>query len=209
MAASTVRGQYPRDQITGLILAGGRSRRMGGLDKGLVRFRERRLIDHVLAAINPQVGSVLISANRNIKDYAALAHPVLQDTRPHQAGPLAGIEAGMTAATTPYLLITPCDAPLVGADLGARLFAALPDAGASPGRLAVVHDGERIQPLFCLIEVALLPSLTAYLRSGERKVDRWFETHPMACVDFSDCPERFANLNTLKELMVMERSGSP
>ena len=111
---------------------------MGGQDKGLIPLAGRPLIAWVIAALTPQVGRILISANRNQAAYAAFGHPVIGDEAVGAElagfqGPLAGIAAAMTRMETPWLLTLPCDAPLAPADLAPRLAAALahgPDRGA-------------------------------------------------------------------------------
>lgn len=125
-----------RDRITGLILAGGRARRMGGQDKGLIPLAGRPLIAWVIEALSSQVGSILISANRNQAAYAAFGCPVIGDEAGGAGlagfqGPLAGIAAALTLAETPWLLTLPCDAPLPPVDLAARLVSALIPLGSA------------------------------------------------------------------------------
>ncbi len=220
-----------REHLTGLILAGGRARRMGGQDKGLIPLAGRPLIAWVIEALRPQVGSILISANRNQAAYAAFGYPVIGDEGggPDLAGfqgPLAGIAAAMTLAQTPWLLSLPCDTPLLPTDLVARLAAALvhgPTGGAEGaggaggakgvdgakgvgGDLAVAWDGERLQPLHALLSSSLLPDLRHYLAAGERRLDAWQARHHPAIADFSDCPRVFLNLNAVEEVRRLELS---
>lgn len=179
--------------ITALILAGGKSRRMGGRDKGLLPFGERPLVAHVLAAIVPQVATALISANRNREVYASLGYPVLADPLDDFQGPLAGFLAGLQAMRTDYLLTLPCDGPTVVADLAARLARGIDDSGADIG---VAHDGNRLQPVYALLHRDTLADLQAALDQGERKIDRWYLRNRWVPVDFSDVPEQFNNINT-------------
>lgn len=181
-----------RQSITGLVLAGGQARRMGGVDKGLVPVAGRPMIEHVLAALAPQVGPLLINANRNLERYAAYGHRVLPDTREGFLGPLAGVLSGLAVLETDYLLTAPCDSPLVAPDLAERLHAALVAHGADIG---VARDAERQQPTFLLLRRGLAADLGEFLDAGGRKIDRWFERHRVAEADFSDRPECFVNVN--------------
>lgn len=191
-------------RITGVILAGGQGSRMGGQDKGLLAFQGRPLVEHVLAALQPQVESILISANRNQEHYQRYQHPVISDTLGGFQGPLAGFSAAMQAATTPYILTVPCDAPEIAPDMAARLWAALQRDSAE---LAVAYDGERLQPVHALIAVKLLPSLQAFLANGDRKIDLWYAQHRTAIVDFSDCRQIFRNINTPQQQAALEKES--
>ena len=180
-------------EITVVILAGGRGRRMGGKDKGLVKFNGSPLIKHVLSAVSTQAGQLIINANRNLEEYRRYGFPVVSDTMADYQGPLAGFASSMAAANTDFIVTIPCDSPLPPADLVQRLVDALQDEDAE---LAVAHDGNRLQPVFALIKVSLLPSLQEFLRRGDRKIDLWYAQHKMAKADFSDIPETFLNINT-------------
>ena len=190
------------DQVSGVILAGGKARRMGGVDKGLVTVNGRPMISWVIDVLRPQVAQVLINANRNIDDYRALGFPVIDDGDREFRGPLAGIAAGLRAAAGKYVAFAPCDSPLVCKDLVSRLHAALSAEGS---RIAVAHDGERLQPVFALLERSLLDDLVRYLDSGGRKIDRWYDEHGYACADFSDVAGSFANINAPDERQALER----
>lgn len=180
-------------EITAVILAGGRGRRMGGRDKGLVEINGVPLIEHALSAVAPQVGKIIINANRNSEEYRRYGFPVVSDTMADYQGPLAGFASTMAVAETPYISTIPCDSPLLPPDLVQRLALALKSEDAE---LAVAHDGERLQPVFALIGVELLPSLQQFLDRGDRKIDLWYAEHRMARADFSDIPEIFLNINT-------------
>lgn len=186
---------------TAIVLAGGRATRMGGIDKGLVELAGRPMIEHVLAALEPQVELLLINANRNLERYAAYGWPVVPDDETGYLGPLAGLAAGLRAASTPLVLTAPCDCPLLAPDLVARLYSACQGQGAE---IAVPFDGERLQPVFALLKRELLGSLAAYLAEGGRKIDRWFAQHRLARVDFSDRPETFVNVNDPDERAALE-----
>jgi len=184
--------EYRRDSITGLVLAGGLGRRMGGEDKGLVELAGRPMAWHALEALRPQVGPLWINANRNLDRYSAFGQEVVADTLQGYMGPLAGIHSALQRLTTEFLVTVPCDAPLIAPDLVRRLHAACM-AGAAD--LAVAADGERQQPVFLLLRATVAPSLESYLASGGRKIDRWFATSRLAEADFSDEPDTFVNVN--------------
>lgn len=192
-------------QITALILAGGKSRRMGGRDKGLLPFGDGLLVGHVLSAILPQVGGVMINANRHQAEYAQLGYPVVADTLADFQGPLAGFLAGLEQLQTEYLLTLPCDGPIVVADLAPRLANGLDEAGAD---IAVAHDGKRLQPVYALLHRRVLPDLRAALTEGERKIDRWYPRNAWVTVDFSDVPEQFSNINTPEDYAAVGREAS-
>jgi len=187
---------------TGLLLAGGRARRMGGTDKGLIELAERPLAAHALERLRPQVERVIINANRNQDDYRVLgADAVVGDSIEGYLGPLAGLLTGMEAATTEWVVTAPCDSPFVPADLVARLAAARAAADAA---IAVANDGERRQPVFVLAPVVLAADLRAWLLAGGRKVDQWFARHRVGDADFRDIPEAFRNINTPDERDAVE-----
>ena len=186
--------------ITGLILAGGRGSRMGGVDKGLQSHRGTTLVQHTLERLRPQVGPVIINANRNLDVYAALGVPVRPDALADFPGPLAGMLAGLEHCDTAWLATVPCDTPDFPVDLVARLAHALVEADADIAMAATREEGvERVQPVFCLLKATLRASLTAFLRSGQRKVDRWTAQHRCVQVVFDDA-EAFFNANTPEEL---------
>lgn len=174
---------------------------MGGQDKGLVRLAGRPLVEHVLSGLEPQVGRVMISANRNAELYARYGWEIVPDLDDGFLGPLAGIAAGIRAAATDYVLAVPCDSPMLPGDLAARLFAACETDGS---QLAIVDDGERTHPVFMLVHRDLLPEIEAYLEDGERKMMRWVWRQGASKVDFSDCPECFRNVNNEDELRALE-----
>ncbi len=193
--------RYSREAITGLVLAGGLARRMGGEDKGLVELLGRPMIEYVLDALRPQVGPVLINANRNLDRYAACGHPVIPDTIEGYLGPLAGVLSGLRDLQTEFLLTVPCDAPLVAPDLARRLHGACVAAAAD---VAVATDGRRQQPVFLLLRAGVARSLESYLAAGGRKVDTWLGQLRLAEADFSDAPETFVNVNDPGERQRLE-----
>jgi len=176
--------------VTAVVLAGGRATRLGGVDKGLQPLQGKPLIEHVLARIEKQAGTILINCNRNADLYARYGHTLIPDRLPDFPGPLAGLHAAMACCTTPWLLTVPCDSPFLPDDLGTRLRAAIGDAP------AVLACTPAQQPVFALYRPSLLPSLESFLASGERGVGHWLSRIGAVGADFSDCPEAFRNLNT-------------
>ena len=193
----------PREDITGLILCGGRGTRMGGVDKGLQLHRGLPLVAHALQRLQPQVGRVLINANRHLDTYAALGAPVCPDTLPDYPGPLAGWLAGLAHCHTPYLMAVPCDSPRFPLNLVQRLAATLaaegPD-GADIAMASTLEDGQpQRQPAFCLMKTQLQADLQAALQAGERQVGRWAQRHRCVHALFDDA-DAFFNANTLADL---------
>jgi molybdopterin-guanine dinucleotide biosynthesis protein A len=187
----------PRNEVTGIVLAGGQGRRMGGVDKGLVPLDDRPLIVHVLERLAPQVGDVIINANQNIERYRAFGYRVVTDAVGGFAGPLAGLQAGLTDAATPYVVTAPCDSPFLPPDLVARLCAALVRDGA---QLAVAKTFEQSHPVFALVQRDVLPHLASFLDNGGRKIDAWYATLAVTEVPFDDEADAFRNINTRAEL---------
>lgn len=193
------------EQITGLVLAGGRGSRMGGADKGLQNHRGVPLALHALLRLQPQVGSLLLNANRNIGAYEALGAPVWPDPIDGFAGPLAGFLAGLEHCETPWLVTVPCDTPDFPDDLVARLAQAAERDGAEIAYATTLEDGrEQPHPVFCLLRSELVESLVAFLHGGGRKIDAWFAQHRAVRVPFPD-PRAFFNANTSAELAQLQR----
>lgn len=180
-------------QIDAVILAGGMARRMGGDDKGLVELNGKTMIEHTIERIKPQVKEILINANRNQTRYAEFGFTVLSDEHTGFLGPLAGMITAMGHTQADYLLVVPCDCPLLPRDLVARLLAAIE---ANDAELAVASDGEREQPVVMLLKPSLRESMTAFLEAGERKIDFWYAKHRFAVAAFADQPNAFVNVNT-------------
>lgn len=196
-----------RRDITGLVLAGGQGSRMGGLDKGLQVFEGVPLALHAAQRLAPQVGPLLLNANRHLDQYAAFGWPVHADTLPDYPGPLAGLLTGLTHCTTPWLATVPCDSPAFPHDLVARLARAAGDANA-PLAVACAPDSDgrmRRQPVFSLVQSALREDLAAFLAQDGRKIGAWLARHPCVEVPF-DAADAFANANTLDELRALERA---
>ena len=197
------------NNITGLILAGGRGSRMGETDKGLQLFRGQPMVEHVLERFSPQVDVTIINANRNLPIYAAYGHRVVADGIEGFAGPLAGLHVGMLAAASPLIATAPCDSPFLPLNLVARLFDALTAAHAD---LAVAKTFDQPHPVFCLTKTALEPHLRQFLESGQRKIDKWYASLDVIEVLFDakghDAADAFANINTVDELKLLEPDSS-
>lgn len=196
-------------QITGLILAGGRAQRMGGIDKGLILFHGKPLVELAISRLKPQVSTILINANRNITKYSHYGYPVLMDETPDFSGPLAGFSVGLKHCKTPYLMTSPCDSPLLPADLAEKMAIEL-----EQNNLELVYassqeaDGKIwSQPVFCLMRSDLQDSLNVFLSKGDLKIDRWFSALRSGTVVFNDS-QAFSNVNTPEELAALEKVSS-
>jgi molybdenum cofactor guanylyltransferase len=182
-------------RITGLLLAGGQGRRMGGIDKGLQPLRGKPMAQWALERLAPQVDEVLINCNQNLEAYARFGHRLVPDEIGGFAGPLAGLHAGLNAASTPLVVTVPCDSPFLPADLVSRLKNRLGD-----NDLAVAKTGDQAHPVFSLVRRQVAPNLEAFLRSGGRKIDAWYASLRTIEVSFDDEADAFRNINTLEEL---------
>jgi molybdopterin-guanine dinucleotide biosynthesis protein A len=206
-------------EITGLVLAGGRGSRMGGVDKGLQNFNGTQLALHAVLRLGMQVGQVLVNANRNLAAYESFGVPVWPDGLADYAGPLAGFLTGLERCETPYLLTVPCDTPLFPLDLASRLATALAAEGADIAMVSAPEAADPTgaaptlfpQPVFCLLRATLLESLVRFTQDGGRKIDRWTGQHHTVLVPFDrpgDAANAFFNANTLAELQTLERQRS-
>ena len=198
-------GSIAVSDITGLVLAGGRAQRMGGIDKGLIPFKGIPLIESALERLKPQVHTILINANRNHSIYSSYGYPVLADEDDSFSGPLAGFVAGLKACKTPYLLTVPCDSPLFPLDLANQLVDSLKTNQVKIGYASSQDTAGKIwaQPVFCLMHKDLLGSLKIFIESGERKIDRWFAQENACSVPFAN-EKAFTNANTPEELAQLE-----
>lgn len=191
------------EAITGLVLAGGQGRRMGGNDKGLLLLRGQPLVAHAIGRIRDQVDALIINANQNQEAYRAFGYPVIADADSVEAyaGPLAGLHAGLCAADTPLLVSVPCDCPLLPLDLVSTLRSALTAAGA---QLAVPRTPSGLQPVFSLCRREVADSLTRFLDGGGRKIDQWYKVLKVVTVEFPD-EAAFLNINTPAELEGLQK----
>lgn len=188
---------FDHHSISGAILAGGRGQRMGAADKGLLPFLGRPLINHVVDILRPQVGRIFVSANRHREAYEQLGFPVLSDRDSGFLGPLAGIARVLEEASTPYVLVVPCDMPFLPMNLAKNLIAALTTHG---GEVAVTRGAGRLQPLCILMKCEVEQDLIRYRESGGAKVQDWVLGLQHCVVDFPDQPEAFCNINTQDNL---------
>lgn len=184
-------------QITVVILAGGKGRRMNAQDKGLVTLDNQPLVEYVLEAISKQNRNILINANQHVEQYKEYGYPVISDEIADFQGPLAGVAAAMGKVNTPYILTLPCDTPYVEKNYQEKMWAALESQQTD---LAVAFDGQRLQPVHALIPVRLYADLLNFLAGKSRRVDSWYSQYAMGLVDFSQQLRMFCNLNTPGEL---------
>ena len=195
-----------RSPVTGVILAGGQGRRMGGVDKGLKVLRGKPMVAWVLERFAPQVKEVLINANQNLERYAALGHRVIPDEIAGYAGPLAGLHRGLTEAAYALVATVPCDSPFLPSDLIQRLRGAIYNTESD---VAVAKTADQPHPVFCLCRKSVLPGLTKFLAGGGRKIDAWYAKLKVVEVAFDDNPGAFSNVNTEEELRAFERGALP
>ena len=181
--------------ITGIVLAGGQGRRMGGVDKGLQLLHGKPMVAAVIARLAPQVSEIIINANQNLEAYARFGHRVVPDAIGGFAGPLAGLHAGLGEASHPLALTVPCDSPFLPLDLLARL-----RKGIGENDLAVARTGNQPHPVFSLVRVSVLDHLAKFLSVGGRKIDAWYSTLSVVEVSFDDEADAFRNINTREEL---------
>jgi molybdopterin-guanine dinucleotide biosynthesis protein A len=188
-------------KVGAVILAGGLARRMGGVDKGLVEVAGKPMVKYALDILTPLVHSVVINANRSVEEYKQFGVPVVLDTLSGHQGPLAGLSAGINALQCDYVVMCPCDSPFLQSELIQALMEGCIDNDAD---IAVPHDGERLQPVFCVVQRRVEASLNAFLDAGERKIDRWFSNHTVHTLDAKAYAQSFLNVNTEEERLSSE-----
>jgi molybdopterin-guanine dinucleotide biosynthesis protein A len=180
--------------VTGIVLAGGKGTRMGSVDKGLQPLRGKPMVEWVLERLRPQVAEIVINANQNVHVYGKYGHRVVSDEIGGFAGPLAGLHAGLKAASHALVVTVPCDSPFLPDDLVSRLHKNL------SGDLAVAKTGDQAHPVFALMKREVRESLEAFLAQGGRKIDAWYAALKVVEVNFDDEADAFRNINTLEEL---------
>jgi len=188
-------------QVAAVILAGGLARRMDGQDKGLILLADQPMISYAINTLKPLVDSLIVNANRNREAYEDMGLPVIADSREGHLGPLSGLSSAIAALDSDYVFMCPCDSPFMESALFVDLITACVQADAD---IAVPHDGERLQPVFCVIHRRVEGSLNAFLDAGERKIDRWFEQHSVTTVKAAQYAESFRNINTEQERLAAE-----
>lgn len=194
-----------KNDITAIVLAGGRGSRMGGVDKGLQLFNGIPLVIQAKQRLASQVGRVILNANRNLDTYKDLGCDVYPDNDTEFSGPLSGFTVGLAQCQTPYLLTVPCDSPRFPNDLASRMTLALQGGDFD---IAMAAQGGWAQPVFCLLKQKLLPDLLKCMASGQRKIDAWTALHKTIVVNFNephDDPLAFANVNTLEDLAALQQ----
>jgi len=183
------------DGVTGIVLAGGQGRRMGGVDKGLQLLHGKPMAAAVIARLAPQVDEILINANQNLAEYERFGHRVVPDAIGGFAGPLAGLHAGLGEASHELVLTVPCYSPFLPLDLLARLRQRLAEKD-----LAVAKTGGQAHPVFALVRKAVRGNLEKFLAGGGRKIDAWYASLKVVEVQFDDEADAFRNINTREEL---------
>lgn len=196
---------FTTEDITTVILAGGRGRRMGGQDKGLVNLNDKPLIEYVIDAIQPQCQRILINANRNLEQYTEYGLPVITDETDEFQGPLSGMLAGILAAKTQLVLTMPCDVPNVPLDYAQRMLGSM---NRTNSRLSVAYDGKRLQPVHTLIHKDLQNSLESSLRKRQYKVIDWLDQTDYDCVNFSDFSPGFRSMNEPEDYASFQASNN-
>ena len=191
-----------RSEVTAIVLAGDMGRRIDGVDEGLVELAGRAMVSYVIETLRSQVDHVVVNANRNLDQYEKFPVTVVADSIQGYQGPLAGVEAGLAAAKTPWVFTCPCDSPMQSPELLPHMWNEISNSDAQIG---VAFDGERTHPVFLLLKRELLDSLRDYLQSGNRKIDRWFEQHKLMTIDCSDYASSFMNVNTEEERINAEQ----
>ncbi len=186
-----------RDDITVVILAGGKGRRMGGRDKGLITYKNTILVQHIIDEISLQTDKIIINANRNMHEYATLGYPVVEDTLNDFQGPLAGFLSAMQSVNTSYILTLPCDGPVIPKNYVEKMKQRLNDTNSD---MAIATDGDRMQPVYALIPVSLSENLSQFLAEGGRKIDLWYQQYNYTQVEFAAEGGFFTNINTPQDL---------
>ncbi|MCI2293239.1 molybdenum cofactor guanylyltransferase MobA [Enterobacter sp. I4] len=188
-----------RQEIIGVVLAGGRATRMGGKDKGLQLLNDKPLWQHVADTLADRVSSMAISANRHLDIYQRSGYPVYQDNQLNYPGPLAGMLSVLQQSRGEWFLFCSCDTPCIPSCLVERLVQRRGDAP-----VVWVHDGERDHPTIALMNRSLTAALEAYLAAGERRVMVFMRQAGGHSVDFSDMKSAFVNVNTTEDLQMMQ-----
>lgn len=193
----------------GLVLAGGRARRMGGGDKAHIRIGGTTIIERVVACLKPQCGQLILNANGDPARFADVGLRIVADSVPDYAGPLAGVLAGLDwaaehAPEIGWVVSAPCDCPFLPRNLVARLHRARIDAGML---LACACSAQRRHPVVALWPVTLREDLRQALASeGLRKIELWTARHGIAVAEWPAAPvDPFFNVNTSADVVEANR----
>ena len=188
--------------ITGIILAGGKSSRMGE-DKALKKFNNLALIEYTIKKIQPQVNSIIINANQNQKEYQQFGYPLIADINPDRLGPLSGIYSSLQKIATDWGFFSACDTPYLPKDVVAGLFH---EAQLQHKLIAVVETNKKLQPLVLLVHKKLSYSLKKFISSGGRKTQQWILQQQPAIIDYSNEIDAFVNINTTQDFLAFEEN---
>jgi len=184
--------------ITGLILAGGGSRRFNGQEKGLIEFNGEPMVSRVAGVMGGQVEHLIISANRNHPQYRAYADQVVSDWIGNQWGPLAGLYTGLLHCKTDWLLVATCDQPLLPADYASHFI-----QNCDGSSILIGADDDRQHPLNMLIPISARVNLRQYLIAGGRAVRHWLRQTPYKTITFE--PLILNSCNSVSELQAAEK----
>jgi len=182
--------------ITAVVLAGGKGRRVNEQDKGLIPFLDKNLVEHVITSLSNETKDILIIANRNRKAYTSFGFPVISDRIDGFQGPLAGIDAAFSETGNPFLLCVPCDSPFLPNNLIQRFI----DAATGNNPVVVASDGHRLHPVVSLIHRSVWPDIEIRLSEGRLKLMDWIESAGYDVADFSSCPNALQNFNTIEQM---------
>ena len=184
-----------KTKFSSIILAGGEGKRVGGQDKGLIKLKNKTLIQHVIHAIEPQVDEIIISANRHITTYQQYGYKVIADASKQYQGPLAGIAAALPLCLHDWVLVTPCDMPFLPVNIIEKLSSYITNS-----HLCIAKVDDRLQLVF-LLNKRLLPSIIQALKNDQRRLIQWVETQNPAIHSFSES-HCFKNVNESKDLLL-------
>ena len=189
--------QSSNSKVSAIILAGGRGRRVGYQDKGLLNWHQKPLVSHVIDRIKNQVNDIKINCNQHQQQYQLFGYPLIADQRDNFQGPLAGIEAGLAQVDHEYCLICPCDTPNLPTSLVSKLIDALQS---SDSEVAYPVCGPQRHYIPALVKTSLQSSLRKYLNNEQRSIHGWYEKLRVTQVNFDDRDKPFLNLNSKEAL---------
>lgn len=182
--------------LSTLLLAGGQGSRLGGIDKGLVSFDGEPVAERLSRLLAQHGNEVLISCNRNADKYRQWADRLVHDPQPDYPGPLLGILSAMRVASGSHLLVVPCDMPLLDAPLLQALIAL---ASEHPEQAIALQSGDQLQPLICILPLALLAVLERAWQAGQRSPRRWLIEQQVVILTIAADDPRLLNANTPSE----------
>ena len=184
-----------KKQVTTLILAGGKSTRMDGQGKGILNVEGKYIINYIINIAEKYSKKIIVNVNRNFEKYEAMGLVICKDVLDDFQGPLAGIYSGLMMIDTEYMITLPCDGPFIRDIFFKKMISSDNNAD-----INVAHDGKRIQPVYCMIKKSVTNNLEGFLKTDQRKIDKWFENNITNLIDFSQYNEMFVNINDKNEL---------